>query len=517
MPKIRHIKMGTKSMKKILISDNPWQTRIAITRNGQLQNIFFESHSSETLERCFFKGTVTTVLPGIQTAFVDFGQEKAGFLHISEIDRELAIERIKDVSQIEEIKPANTRSRQPINITKILTEKEPILVQVSKEPVYEKGAKLTTCFTLPGRFAVLMPNIPRIGVSKKIESFEERDRLKEITTKLLPDGMGAIIRTSAEGHEEKEIAQDLKYLVQTWENIKTKYETAKPNEKLHEDLGISFQVVRDHLDASVEVVLVNNRETQKKLYSFIKKIAPEHSSKIKYYQEPPNLFNAHEIPKQIAEALEKKVILKCGGSIIVETAEAMTVIDVNTGRYTGKSRMEDTILKTNLEAAEEVVRQLKLRNIGGLIVIDFIDMASHGNRQKLFKTFEKELKEHDKFQSVVLKVSEFGLLQMTRKRSGKTLVQELTRQCECCKGYGFVKSVPTESYTILHKTKEELNSGNFSGNISLELNPKAFERISNIEYNSILELEKEFNCVITLAAVKDLQTDQHRIVQNKPV
>ena len=385
-------------MKKILISDNPWQTKVAITRNGSLQNLYFESHTSRPLERCFFRGIVTTVLPGIQTAFVEIGQVKAGFLHISEIDRELAIERMSKATPMEEIKTkvSPRKIRHTMEMGKILKEGEAVLVQVNKEPVYEKGAKLTTCFTLPGRFAVLMPNIPRIGVSKKIEEREERDRLKEITLKCLPEGMGAIIRTSAEGQSSSEIAQDLKYLVKTWNTIKKKFETAEAGEKLHEDLDLSFQVVRDHLDDTVEQIIVNNKESQKKLYKFIKNIAPEYSNKITYFQEPPNIFSEYNITQQIEDSLEKKVILKSGGSIIIETAEAMTVIDVNTGRYTGKTTMEDTILKTNLDAAEEIVRQLKLRNIGGLIVIDFIDMMAHANRQKLYKTFEKMLKEHDK-------------------------------------------------------------------------------------------------------------------------
>jgi ribonuclease G len=492
-------------MKKILINETPWQTRVAITRDGDLQNIYFWSHTSKNLERCFFKGYISKILPGIQTAFVDIGQERAGFLHISEIDRELAIHRMTDSGQIDDLDvEENARpeppQRQHLDISKILHEQEEILVQVSKEPVYEKGAKLTTCFTLPGRFLVLMPNIPRIGISKKIESKEERQRLKDLLLENLPQGMGAIIRTTSELQGSREILQDLKYLLDTWSLIQSRFASAAPKEKIYEDIDLSLQAVRDHLDDDVESVICDSKENQSRIYKFVKTIAPEHAHKIKYYEGPPSLFEKYDIEKQIDQTIQKKVFLKSGGSIVIETTEAMTVVDVNTGRYIGQSNLEDTILKTNLEAAEEVTRQLRLRNIGGLIVIDFIDMASAANRQKLYRHFEKNLKERDKFQSVVLKVSEFGLVQMTRKRSGKTMVQQLTDQCNTCHGSGFIKSTPVESYTILRKLKEALDTKKITGTITVSVHPSIFQYISNIEYNSVLFLEKQYNCKIMLVS-----------------
>ncbi len=460
-------------MKRILINDSPWQTRVAITHEDVLQNIYFASHTQESLERAFFKGMVTKVLPGIQTAFVDIGQEKAGFLHISEIDRELAIENMSKHAQVEfDDLSKNKVRRQKPNIAKIVKEGDPILIQVSKEPVYEKGAKLTTCFTLPGRFFVLTPNIPRLGVSKKIEDRDERYRLKDILRKNLPEGMGGIIRTTSEGRDEREIAKDVRYLIKTWEEIQKKFNAAQPEEKVHEDLPLSFQVVRDHLDDDVEVVITDNKQNQKELYRFVKTIAPEHAFKVKLY------------------------------------SEAMTVVDVNTGKFTGKSNLEDTILKTNLEAANEIVRQLRLRNIGGLIVIDFIDMAMPGNRQKLFNTLEKTLREQDKFQSVVLKVSEFGLVQMTRKRSGKTLVQQLTEACPTCRGLGFVSSLKTDSFFVLQKLQEELLGLAGAKEITVSVNPSVFEYLSSVEYNALLELEKSFGVKIILLTNPNLsQTD----------
>ncbi|MCL5875190.1 MAG: Rne/Rng family ribonuclease [Candidatus Dependentiae bacterium] len=498
-------------MKKILINENPWQTRIAITKDDLLQNIYFAAHVENPLERVFFKGVVTKVLPGIQTAFIDIGQEKAGFLHISEIDRELAIDRMTDVDDEDApIKTSTTRLRQALDISNILKEGEPILVQVSKEPVYEKGAKLTTCFTLPGRFIVLMPNIPRIGISKKIEDREERHRLKDILRELLPEGMGAIIRTTSDGRSKDEIKKDVDFLVDTWNNIQKKFAAADVKERIHEDIELPLQIVRDHLDNDVEEVISDTKESQHKIYRFVKLIAPEYGQRVKLYEGTSTLFEHYSIEKQIEAALDRKVPLKSGGSLIIETTEAMCVVDVNTGKFTGKKSLEETILKTNLEAAQEIVRQLRLRNIGGLIVIDFIDMATSTNRQKLFKVFEKTLREQDKFQSVVLKVSEFGLVQMTRKRSGKSLIQQLTDTCQTCKGLGFVRSLETESYSILRALKTAMMHPTHA-HITLNVHEDIFNYITNTEYNSILELEKQYKCKIMLVSQKTFKLNQYKI------
>lgn len=499
-------------MKKIIINDNPWEIRIAIITNGKLQNIYFSAPTHEVLERAYFKGTVTKVLPGIQTAFIEFGQEKAGFLHISEIDRELAMQKISHQLEDDEDEPKiEKKVTQKRDISKILKENEPILVQVSKEPIYEKGAKLTTCFTLPGRFIVLMPNIPRIGVSKKIEDRDERTRLKTIIKEHLPEGMGAIIRTTSENRLEKDLVKDLMYLVAEWHAIEKKFIAAKPSEKIHQDLPLVLQIVRDHLDSDVEAIITDSKQSQNELYKFAKQVAPEFAHVIQSYEDNVSIFSAYGLEKQIEQALRKKVSLKSGGSIIIESTEAMTVVDVNTGRFIGKTNLEDTILKTNLEAAEEVVQQLKLRNIGGLIVIDFIDMAIVANRQKVFSFFEKILKERDKFQSVVLKISEFGLVQMTRKRSGKTLIQQLTNDCPTCHGSGFIKSDQTESYMVLRAIREELKTISPDKKIQIQVNSHVFNYITSIEYDAILKMEEVFKLKITLLSNKDLGIDKYKI------
>jgi ribonuclease G len=500
-------------MKKILINDTPWQTRIAITQDGRLQHIYFSAHAQEPLERAYFKGKVTKVLPGIQTAFVDIGQARAGFLHISEIDREMALNKFSDAIEDEESPRTKKPRRTKPDIAKILKEGEEILVQVSKEPVYEKGAKLTTCFTLPGRFIVLMPNIPRIGVSKKIADRDERQRLKSLVRENLPQGMGAIIRTTSENRTDREIVADLNFLVKQWQIVEKAFKDAKPEEKIYEDIDVPLQIIRDHLDDSIEEVIVDDRDMQHRVHRFVKDIAPEYADRVKIYAQTDSIFDHYDLEKQIEATLAKKVYLKSGGSLIIESTEAMTVIDVNTGRFIGKTAMEDTILKTNLEAADEIARQLRLRNIGGLIVIDFIDMAVPANRHKLFNHFEKTLREQDKFQSVVLKVSEFGLVQMTRKRSGKTLVQELTATCDCCKGLGFIKSVRTQCYEVLQAIKSELSSQKVGSEISIHLNPALFDYISGTEYKAIFTLEKLASTKITLASDKQLALGTYKIVK----
>lgn len=506
-------------MKKILINHNEWQTRVAVLRDDKLQDIYFDSYHKNDLERCFFKGRIAKVLPGIQTAFVEIGQEKAGFLHITEVDRALAAEKTAefhtDAGNDFTPEEIDRRIKKEMEIQKIFSEGEDILVQVNKEPVHGKGAKLTTCFTLPGRLIVLMPNVPQIGISKKIEQREERIRLKSVLLKNLPKGMGAIIRTTAEGRDEKEIQKDIAFQIAIWKAIQKNFKKAKYGEKVHEDLPLTLRVVRDHLDKDVEIVITDNAEDQKKLYRFIKNTTPEHSNKIRFYMGPPSIFERFDIDRQIEKALQKKVFLKSGGSLIIESTEAMTVIDVNTGRYTGKSNLEETILKTNLEAAEEIVIQLRLRNIGGLIVADFIDMASAANRQKLSRFLEKTLRERDKFQTVALKVSEFGLVQMTRKRSGKTLVQQLTGVCTACNSYGFVKSPATLSYDVLQIFKSSIIRENITGSVALCVSKQVFDYLIHQEYSAILTLEKNLRCKIILENEKTFEGAQFSIERLK--
>jgi ribonuclease G len=502
-------------MKKILITVRPWETRVALVYNDLLQNIYFDSKASKSLEKSFFKGVVAKVLPGVQTAFINIKQERAGFLHISEIDRDLAFKKIKidneeDDIEEESIQHKNHNIRE-IDISKILKQNDPILVQVSKEPINEKGAKLTTCFMLPGRFVVLMPNIPKVGISKRIVDVNERKRLKDLVLSVLPEQAGCIIRTTSEGISDEDIVQDVQYLLEVWTEIQEQFKTA-PNEScLHQDINLYLQIIRDHLDSSVEKIICDDKEVYENICNFVKKIAPHLRSRVIYHKESIPLFESYNIEKQIQNALYAKVELPSGGSIVIDKTEAMTVIDVNTGRFVGATRLEDTLLKVNMEAAFEVVRQLRLRNIGGLIVIDFIDMVQSQNRHKLFNYFEQTLKEYDKSQSVVLKISEFGLVQMTRKRTGKTLNQQLLQPCPTCHGIGEIKSLHTRVYELFKNLEHFLASKNLQYNkeLLLIITPQIAEYLIEYEYDSLITLEKQYKIKIKIRSEENFSKLYH--------
>ncbi len=510
-------------MKKILVNREPWQTRVAVLDDdGRLQDLYFESRTKEELERCFFKARVSKVLPGIQTAFVDIGQKKAGFLHISEVDHSLALEKFSayEVDHEGETKAPSKSSRRAnvMDVSKIFKEGEDILVQVIKEPVYEKGAKLTTCFALPGKFIVLMPNIPQIGVSRKIEKQAERERLKTFVSSRLPEGMGAIIRTTTEGRSEEDIGKDLAMLISVWQSIQKRYAKAVYGEKVHEDLSLALRTIREHLDDDVEAIICDSEEDIATAQKFIKYFMPDKISLLRLYTDKRPLFDHCNVEQQIDPLLNKKVELKSGGSLIIEAAEAMTVIDVNTGKFIGKDDQEVTILKTNIEAAEEVVRQLRLRNIGGLIVIDFIDMYKAGNRQKLSRVLQKTLKEKDKLQSVALKISEFGLVQMTRKRSGKTLIAQLTENCNACRTLGVVKSASTHAYDILRKFVAEISKKDLvlkEGNFGLVVSQRVFDYLVKTEFSALIELEKHLGHKILLESSQSCCDDEYQLKLNE--
>ncbi len=504
-------------MKKILINHTPWQTRAAILDDGQLQDVYFDSESVVDLERCFFKGKISKIIPGLQTAFVDINQEKAGFLHISEVDRVLAAERIAGAQQLEGIDGEEYTPRtvkKVMDIRKVFKEGEHVLVQVIKEPVYEKGAKLTTCFTLPGKFLVLMPNIPQIGVSKKIEDRAERQRLREVVRGILPKGMGAIVRTTSEYRPTHNIEKDVKFLLGLWESIQERFKTAESGEMLFQDIPLSERVIREHLTDEVEDIITDSATDKQTLTNFIQQLMPEYSNKLRVYTGDQSLFEKYGVARQVDNALQKKVQLPSGGSLIIETTEAMTVIDVNTGRYTGKNNLEETILKTNLEAATEVVIQLRLRNIGGLIVIDFIDMSQAQHRQQLSSHLEKTLKEKDKFQSVTLKVSEFGLVQMTRKRSGKTLSQQLMRDCHCCRSLGYIPSFRTLSYEIFTNFSDQVKREALKGPFILCVSREIFEYVVNNEHHALLSLSKNLKSKIVLELDEKLIEGEYRIAKH---
>jgi ribonuclease G len=509
-------------MKKILITARPWETRIAIVEHNQLQNIYFDSKHNFQLEKSFIKGKVVKILPGVQTAFVDIGQEKAGFLHISEIDRTFTREKtlvgrddpsLRDIEEIAddaEIKLERNGFKN-VNIADILKEGDSLLVQVSKEPINAKGPKLTTCFSLPGRFVILMPNIPKIGISKKIVDFDERKRLKDIILSVLPEESGCIIRTTSEGKPDHEILADLHYLLGVWNDIKNKYNQVENFACIYKDIDLAYQIVRDNLDESIEQIISDNPDLHRHLDRFIHSISSGFRSKNFLYTGDTPLFEYYNIEKAIQKGLDSKVELESGGSIIIESTEAMTVVDVNTARFAGSGNLDETVLKTNLEAAKAVVRQLKLRNIGGLIVIDFIDMHAQSHRNKLFSFFEKTLKEEDRFQSVLLKISEFGLVQMTRKRTGKTLRHQLTKDCTHCNGTGMMKSIEERVHELLRVIEKEAKIKNPNKTYvyicHVYVHQLLAQYLLNVQFDSLLFFEKMYQVKVVVTEEATVRLD----------
>lgn len=499
----------------IIVNRELWETRVAVLEKGILQDLYFERKENPDLEKGFIKGKVSNVLPGIQTVFVEIGQPKAGFLHISEVDRDFAIEKFKQEGEDNEISPRKKIRKHQINISKIFKNKEEILVQVKKEAQESKGAKLTTCFTLPGKYLVLMPNISHIGVSSKIGSRAERSRLREIMDKYLPEEMGVILRTDAENKTEDALKGDLSFLIKTWEGINNKFKSAKVGEMIHSDLPLVVRTIREHIDEETVTIICNNQDDLDAIQKFLFKVMPKSNVTLKL-ETKKNLFREFNIDKQIESLLHKKVHLKSGGNIVIEHAEAMTVVDINTAKFTGKGDQEETTLQTNMEAAKEIVRQLRLRNIGGIIIIDFIDMHKGSNKQTLMGYLDKELKTRDKLKSTTLNISELGLIQMTRKRAGRNLSQQMLEMCTDCKGTGLRKSISSTSFEVLRAIKDQIMLSNLQGKkLEVSVAPAAFDYLSKVEFEAILGLEKVYGVKIILLKSSTLKIDDFKIIVSK--
>lgn len=501
----------------IIINREIWETRVAVLEKGILQDLYFERHSDVGLEKAFIAAEIENVLPGIQTAFVNIGQKKSGFLHISEVDRSSYVEKLLEEDgsvDVEAPKPKKRINKNQMLIANFFKKNDKVLVQVKKEAAGSKGAKLTTCYTIPGKYLVLMPNINHVGISSKIEQKTERARLKEIIERNLPKEMGAIIRTDAELKSEQDLVRDLKFLLSTWKNVEKKFKGAKTGEILFSDLPIAVRTIREHIDNEEVVVYCDHQEDLDNIETFVKKFMPESKSNIKTHLEKrENLFEKFNINKQVDQLLEKKVHLKSGGNIIIEHTEAMTVVDVNSAKCVGKSNQDETSLQTNMEAAKEVVRQLRLRNIGGIIVIDFIDMTTQAHRQSLFSLLQNELKKKDKLKSTTLRVSELGLVQMTRKRSGKSIEQQLTQSCSSCRGLGVVKSIFTQSFSVLRKIKENILEFKLQGKkIEVFVSQPVFEFLSNFEFKNILGLESIYGIKLYLVREMNFKEAECKIV-----
>jgi ribonuclease G len=504
---------------EILINSLGYETRIALVENTQLVEFHIQRPSAKGLVGNIYKGRVVRVLPGMQAAFVDIGLDRTGFLYVddvfistNELDHRLLGHEHQPCGKYNFTSSSAENDEQPHsgkNIEDLLREGQNITVQVGKEPIGSKGPRLTCHITLPCRNLVFMPLTDHIGISRKIEDDSLREALRERIEALRPAGTGFIVRTVAEYADMEELEADMEFLLHLWGEILDKTSNSSSPALIYEDIDIIFRSVRDLFTSSVNSLIVDNKETHDKLVNFIKVFAPDLQHRISFYQEKIPLFEASGIEIEISRIIEKKVWLRSGGYIIIETTEALTVIDVNTGRFVGKNDLQETIFKTNMEAVKEIAYQLRLRNIGGIIIIDFIDMADELHRQELLCSF-KEVVKKDKSKINILKLSEFGLVQMTRKRSCENLNQLLSEPCYYCAGEGRLKSRRTICYEIFRKILRDI--GKYQGEeIIVKVHPRVADMILKEEEQVTLELEQNSKKRLTIIPEKGLHLERYDI------
>jgi ribonuclease G len=461
--------------REIVINATRHESRIAVIDEGQVVELWVERTTHRTIVGNIYKGRVTKVLPGMQSAFVDLNLERDAFLYVSDVVEELEDFDNENSEELplEEV----THARPETSISDLLREGQEILVQVSKDTIAGKGARITTHITLPGRFLVFMPTVNHVGVSRRIENEEERMRLKEILERIRPQGQGGfIVRTAGEQREEEEFRADLKYLTDLWSQIRRRAEKASAPAAIHHDLDLILRTIRDVLSPEFKSVWVDSVDEYQRIVEFLDQIQPQLVSRVRLYRRDEPIFEAFGIEQEIAKALKSKVWLKSGGYIVINQTEALVAIDVNTGKYVGKKNLEETVFRTNIEAAKEIVRQVRLRDLGGIIVLDFIDMEEHENRQALFETLENEIKK-DRSKTKILQISEFGLIEMTRKRVRQSLERSLTQACPWCAGSGRIKSNTTMAMEIW---RELMKSRDFheGQDVIVRVNPNVYGALS---------------------------------------
>jgi len=449
--------------KRIVINAGPIETRVAVQEGNLLTDLYLERHRHRSIVGSVYKGTVTNVLPGMQAAFVNIGLTKDAFLYAGDYTTSRGVEAAAlappplededpDVDadvEVDEAEPPRREAMAPIE--QVLSRGQDVLVQVSKESLGTKGARVTSFISLPGRYLVYMPQTQHVGVSRRIRDDRERDRLRAALRSLsLPPG-GYILRTNAEGKGESEFAADVEFLSRLWAQIQARYEQATPPAVLHEEADLTFRVVRDLFSPEVDEFVVDSAEVHSKCLEYVRALVPALEDRVKLYTERAPIFDHYGIEKDIEKALRRRVWLKSGGYIVIDHTEALVSIDVNTGKYVGKRDFEQTVLKINMEAVTEVVRQIRLRDLGGIIIIDFIDMEVPEHREQVYKALKRALAE-DKARTNVLEISELGLVEMTRKRVRQDLRALLSVTCPTCRGSGVTKSNETlaaEVYRVI--------------------------------------------------------------------
>ncbi len=484
---------------EILINAAPRETRAAIVENGVLQEIHVERASRRGLVSNVYKGRVSRVLPGMQAAFIDIGLERTAFLHAADIAYMRPEDTVVNLPPIDDIR-------------RLVNQGDEILVQVIKDPIGTKGARLTTFVALPSRYLVYMPRGDGIGVSARIEEEAERSRLKAAIAGRLrsEDGGGYIVRTAAQGVAEEQLSEDIAYLDRLWAHVRSSAAQASAGEIVHEDLPLTLRMLRDELARGVSRVLVDSPREHARMVEFAAAFMPAAATRIELYVGPRPIFDLQGIDEEITRALERKVPLKSGGHLVIDQTEAMTTIDVNTGAYVGTRNLEETIFRTNLEAAVAIARHLRLRNLGGIIIIDFIDMQDESHRRQVLSALERALA-GDRAQTHIASLSPLGLVEMTRKRTRESLEHLLCEPCPSCEGRGFVKTAETVCHEVFREIMRQ--SRQFASRELLILaHQDVVERLLDEESAAFAELESQVGRPIRLQAEALYGVDQYDVV-----
>jgi ribonuclease G len=488
---------------EILVNVAPREARAAILENGVVQEVHIERTSRRGLVSNLYKGRVSRVLPGMQAAFVEIGLERTAFLHAADI---------ASSSSDDTLVSAAPASLPPVeDIRRLVNSGDDILVQVIKDPIGTKGARLTTFIALPSRYLVYMPRGEAIGVSARIEDEAERARLKSLLSELVEGGPGGyIVRTAAQGASADSLRQDMSYLARLWEHVRARAAETRAGSIVHEDLPLALRVLRDELARGVSRVLVDSPREYARMREFAAAFMPEAASVIELYSGARPLFDLNGVEEEILKALERKVPLKSGGHLVIDQTEAMTTIDVNTGAYVGHRNLEETIFRTNLEAAVSIARQLRLRNLGGIIIIDFIDMRDEPHRRAVLGALERALA-GDRAQTHIVSLSPLGLVEMTRKRTRESLAHLLCEPCPGCEGRGFVRTPETVCHEIFREIVRQ--SRQFASRELLILaHQEVVHRLLDEESATLGELEAQVGRPIRLQVEALYGVDQYDVV-----
>jgi len=485
---------------EMIVDVNAGEIRVGILVDKELAEIHIERTSHQGLVGNIYRGKVSSVLPGMQAAFIDIGYEKNAFLYVGDA---IAQKEYSD-DEIEVY-----RDYSEYSISDILKVGQELTVQVIKEPIGTKGPRVSTHITLPGRNLVLLPNADYVGISRRIENDAERQKLRKIAEKLKPNNMGLIVRTVSEGKDESDFVEDVSFLTKLWSKIKQMESSGAVPRCIHKDVNLVYRSVRDLFTWDINKFIINNEKEYFKVLELVEMISPVLKNRVELFQKDYQIFDYYQIETKIERALARKVWLKCGGYIIIDKTEALTVIDVNTGKFVGNNNLEDTVLKTNIEATAEIAKQLRLRDIGGIVVIDFIDMNDSEHQQMVLDSLRLSLKS-DRTKAIVLGMTELGLVEMTRKKIRQELSTVMNCDCPCCDGNGKVYTAETNAMKVLKEIKEYMRSSDAKA-LKVEVHTSV---VAIVEAN-IEKLKEEFinklDIKIFISSASDLKSNALRI------